>query len=102
MKQLKSYNNWKYYLNTPSLDIDINKNSDASLDDGTVIKGDGQRSALYGGSTTAPLPTPAVSAPRDMPEIETMDVELVKDRQGLGRDHHCWLYSRKQIWYGQC
>ena len=66
------------------IDIDINKNSDASLDDGTVIKGDGQRSALYGGSTTAPLPTPAVSAPRDMPEIETMDVELVKDRQGLG------------------
>ena len=34
--------------------------------------------------TTAPLPTPAVSAPRDMPEIETMDVELVKDSQGLG------------------
>eukprot|EP00092_Neocalanus_flemingeri_P029346 GFUD01031858.1.p1 GENE.GFUD01031858.1~~GFUD01031858.1.p1 ORF type:complete len:2139 (-),score=780.47 GFUD01031858.1:627-7043(-) len=34
--------------------------------------------------TTAPLPTPAVSAPRDMPEIETMEVELVKDNQGLG------------------
>ena len=41
-------------------------------------------SALYNGSTTAPLPTPVVSAPRDMPEIETMDVELVKERQGLG------------------
>eukprot|EP00090_Calanus_glacialis_P002198 TRINITY_DN11652_c0_g1_i1.p1 TRINITY_DN11652_c0_g1~~TRINITY_DN11652_c0_g1_i1.p1 ORF type:complete len:2133 (-),score=706.92 TRINITY_DN11652_c0_g1_i1:598-6156(-) len=34
--------------------------------------------------TTAPLPTPAMAAPRDMPEIETMEVELVKDKQGLG------------------
>ena len=34
--------------------------------------------------TTAPLPTPAMTAPRDMPEIETMEVELVKDNQGLG------------------
>jgi len=34
--------------------------------------------------TTAPLPTPAMPAPRDMPEIETMEVELVKDNQGLG------------------
>jgi len=34
--------------------------------------------------TTAPLPTPAMTAPRDMPEIETMAVELVKDNQGLG------------------
>ena len=34
--------------------------------------------------TTAPLPTPAVTGNRDLPEIETMDVELVKDNQGLG------------------
>ena len=39
-----------------------------------------------GGSagTTAPLPTPAVTGARDLPEIETMEVELVKDSQGLG------------------
>ena len=36
------------------------------------------------GGTTAPLPTPAVSGARDLPEIETMEVELVKDSQGLG------------------
>ena len=36
------------------------------------------------GGTTAPLPTPAVTGARDLPEIETMDVELVKDNQGLG------------------
>ena len=36
------------------------------------------------GGTTAPLPTPAVTGNRDLPEIETMDVELVKDNQGLG------------------
>ena len=34
--------------------------------------------------TTAPLPTPAVTGARELPEIETMDVELVKDNQGLG------------------
>ena len=41
-----------------------------------------------GGQYTAPLPTPAATgaapAGRDMPEIETMEVELVKDSQGLG------------------
>ena len=36
------------------------------------------------GGTTAPLPTPAVTGARELPEIETMDVELVKDNQGLG------------------
>ena len=36
------------------------------------------------GGTTAPLSTPAVTGNRDLPEIETMDVELVKDNQGLG------------------
>ena len=39
-----------------------------------------------GGQYTAPLPTPAPAPPpgRDMPEVETMEVELVKDAQGLG------------------
>ena len=39
-----------------------------------------------GGQYTAPLPTPAPAPPpgRDMPEVETMEVELVKDTQGLG------------------
>ena len=39
-----------------------------------------------GGQYTAPLPTPAPAPPpaRDMPEVETMEVELVKDSQGLG------------------
>ena len=41
-----------------------------------------------GGQYTAPLPTPASTsaqpAGRDMPEIETMEVELTKDAQGLG------------------
>jgi hypothetical protein len=36
------------------------------------------------GGITAPLPTPAAHVTRDLPEIETLNVELCKDNQGEG------------------
>ena len=38
----------------------------------------------FGGSggTTAPVPTPAAPSSRDLPEVETFDIELKKDNQG--------------------
>ena len=45
----------------------------------------GASSGIYAGSggITAPLPTPAAHAARDLPEIETLNVELSKDNQGM-------------------
>jgi hypothetical protein len=45
----------------------------------------GGGSSVYAGSggITAPLPTPAAThAARDLPEVETLNVELCKDNQG--------------------
>jgi hypothetical protein len=45
----------------------------------------GGGSSVYAGSggITAPLPTPAAThSARDLPEIETLNVELCKDNQG--------------------
>ena len=49
-----------------------------------VTSGGGGGAGPGSAGTTAPLPTPAVTGARELPEIETMDVELVKDNQGLG------------------
>ena len=40
---------------------------------------------VFSAGTTAPLPTPAANLARDLPEIETFEVELSKDNQGIQR-----------------
>ena len=36
----------------------------------------------YSAGTTAPLPTPAATVARELPEVESFEVELSKDNQG--------------------
>jgi len=38
----------------------------------------------FSAGTTAPLPTPANNLARELPEVETFEIELNKDNQGLG------------------
>ena len=48
----------------------------------------------YGGSggTTAPVPTPAAASSRDLPEIQTFEIELQKDNQG-----QCSIFSLELV-----
>ena len=60
----------------------------------------GGGSSVYAGSggITAPLPTPAAThATRDLPEIETLNVELCKDNQGKRLRIFCSYFLRSRV-----